>query len=329
MNIKRIQEILKRREVTLIGLILLLAAAVSLRAPAFLSWGNLNDILNDTAILVMMGLAQYLIILTGGIDLSVASIMGLSGMCAAMLNKMDPTMPIPVVVLVALGAGLALGALNGTLVGWAGISSIIATLGTISIYRGAVFLLSGGQWISAHEMTEGFKLIPDAKFFGIAAIVWYMALVVVLFGVFMTMTKAGRQIYAIGGNKTAAQYVGISEKKVNFLVFSLSGLVSGFCGLLYVARYAAAQNDTAVGFELSTVAACVIGGVSIAGGSGTVGGVFLGAVFLGIINNALTVVNLSPFYQMAIQGVVILTAILANVILAQRAEKQALARRSI
>lgn len=323
------KDILKRREVVLIGLILLLSTVVTLRAPAFATWGNLNDILNDTAILVMMGLAQYLIILTGGIDLSVASIMGLSGMCAALLNKMDPTMPIPVIVLVALGAGLALGAFNGTLVGWAGISSIIATLGTISIYRGAVFLLSGGQWISAHEMTEGFKLIPDAKFLGMSAIVWYMVLVVLLFAVFMTMTRAGREIYAIGGNKTAAQYVGINEKKVNFLVFSLSGLVSGFCGLLYVARYAAAQNDTAAGFELSTVAACVIGGVSIAGGSGTVGGVVLGAIFLGIINNALTVVNLSPFYQMAIQGFVILAAILANVILAQRAEKRALARRTI
>lgn len=320
---------LQRREAVLIGLILVLFTLVSLRAPGFASVGNINDILNDTAILIMMGLAQYLIILTGGIDLSVASIMGLSGMCAALLNKMDPSMPIPVIVLVALLAGLALGAFNGTLVGWAGISSIIATLGTISIYRGAIFLLSGGQWVSAHEMTEGFKLIPDGRFLGVSSIVWYMVLVVILFAMFMNLTRTGREIYALGGNKMAAGYVGIREKKINFLVFSLSGLVSGFCGLLYVARYAAAQNDTASGFELATVAACVIGGVSIAGGSGTVAGVVLGAIFLGIINNALTVVNLSPFYQMAIQGFVILTAIVANVVLAQRAEKASLARRAV
>jgi rhamnose transport system permease protein len=318
---------LKRREVTLIGLILLLFVAVSLRAPGFASLSNINDIFNDTALLIMMGLAQYLIILTGGIDLSVASIMALSGMCAAMVNKLDPSMPIPLVVLIALGAGLALGAFNGTLVGMAGISSIIATLGTISIYRGGVFLLSGGQWISAHQMTEGFKLIPDFKLLGMAAIIWYMILVVILFSVFMNLTKTGREIYALGGNKTAARYVGIQDKKINLLVFSLSGLVSGFCGLLYVARYAAAQNDTATGFELNTVAACVIGGVSIAGGSGTVSGVVLGAIFLGIITNALTVINLSPFFQMAIQGFVILAAIVTNTVMAQRAQKQALARR--
>jgi len=317
----------KRREVTLIGLILLLFAAVSLRAPEFASLSNINDIFNDTALLIMMGLAQYLIILTGGIDLSVASIMALSGMCAAMVNKLDPSMPIPIVVLVALGSGLALGAFNGTLVGIAGISSIIATLGTISIYRGGVFLLSGGQWISAHQMTEGFKQIPDFKLFGLSAIIWYMILVVILFSVFMSLTRTGREVYALGGNKTAARYVGVNDKKINLLVFSLSGLVSGFCGLLYVARYAAAQNDTATGWELSTVAACVIGGVSIAGGSGTVSGVVLGAIFLGIITNALTVINLSPFFQMAIQGFVILAAIVANTIMAQRSQRLALARR--
>ncbi len=321
------KDFLKKREVTLVGLIALLFLAVSLRSPAFASLGNLTDILNDTALLIMVGLAQYLVILTGGIDLSVASIMGLSGMCAALVNKLDPTMPIPLVVLIALGAGLAMGAFNGTLVGLAGISSIIATLGTISIYRGAIFLMSGGEWISAHEMTEGFRMIPDAKFLGVSAIIWYMVLVVLLFAWFMNLTRTGREIYALGGNKTAAKYVGIKDKKVNFLVFSLSGLVSGFAGLLYVARYAAAQNDTASGFELATVAACVIGGVSIAGGSGTVMGVVLGAIFLGIINNALTVINLSPFFQMAIQGFVILAAIVANTIMAQRSERLALARR--
>lgn len=324
-----ISVLFKRREATLTVLILMLFTVVSFRAPGFASLGNLNDILNDTALLVMMGLAQYVIILTGGIDLSVASIMGLSGMCAALLNKLDPAMPIPVIVLVALLAGLALGAFNGTLVGWAGISSIIATLGTISVYRGAIFLLSGGQWISAHEMSEEFKRLPDAQFLGLSAILWYMLLVVVLFAVFMNLTRTGREIYALGGNRTAAAYVGIREKRISFLVFSLSGTVSGFAGLLYVARYAAAQNDTASGFELATVAACVIGGVSIAGGSGTVLGVVLGALFLGIINNALTVINLSPFYQMAIQGFVILAAIVANVVMDRRAQRAALARRAL
>jgi len=325
----RLKQWLLSREVTLVGLIIILLFGVSLRAPGFLTLGNLNDIVNDTALLVMVGLAQYLVILTGGIDLSVASIMALSGMAAAMANKFDPSLPIGVVVLIGLGVGLILGSLNGVLVGWAGISSIIATLGTISIYRGAVFLLSDGQWISAHQMTDGFKLIPDAKFLGMSAMIWYMLLVIVAFAIFTLWTRTGREVYAFGSNKTAAQYVGISAKKINFVVFTISGVVSGLAGLLYVARYAAAQNNTASGFELATVAACVIGGVSIAGGSGSVAGVVLGALFLGIINNSLTVINLSPFYQMAIQGAVILIAILSNILMARRDAERARIRRPI
>jgi rhamnose transport system permease protein len=317
------------REATLIGLIIILLFAVSLRAHEFFTLGNFSDIVNDTALLVMVGLAQYLVILTGGIDLSVASVMALSGMAAAMVNKFDPSIPIGMVVLIGLAVGLVLGAFNGVLVGWAGISSIIATLGTISIYRGAVFLLSGGQWISAHQMTDAFKLIPDAKFLGLSAMIWYMLLVIAAFAVFTLWTRTGREVYAFGSNKTAAQYVGISAKKINFVVFTISGVVSGFAGLLYVARYAAAQNDTATGFELATVAACVIGGVSIAGGSGSVTGVVLGALFLGIINNSLTVINLSPFYQMAIQGAVILIAILSNILMARRDEERARIRRPV
>nr|MDA3833572.1 ABC transporter permease [Spirochaetales bacterium] len=136
-----------------------------------------------------------------------------------------------------------------------------------------------------------------------------------------------REIYAIGGNKTAAKFVGVNEKKLHMIIFTISGMVSGLAGVMWTARYAAAVNETAAGFELQTVAACVIGGVSIAGGSGAVLGVILGALFMGIINNALPVINLSPFFQLFIQGAIVLFAMLINTLSQQRREHQLLKER--
>ncbi len=311
-------ELLRRREFTLFLLLLLLLLAVTLRAPSFFQPGNLYDILNDTAILIMVAIGQMLVIVTGGIDLSVASGIALSGMSVAMLNQYHPGIPIAVVAVISLAIGFVLGSFNGILVSLAGIPPIITTLGTMSIYRGLVFVLSKGEWVSAHEMTEGFRQLPRGAPLGVTNLVLAALLVVLVVAVFLHLSRTGREIYGAGGNRTAAQYVGISLRKINYLVFALSGLIVGLAGLLWVARYASAQNETASSFELQTIAACVIGGVSIMGGTGTVLGVVLGALFLGIVNNALTVINLSPFYQMGIQGFVILVAIVANTLVDRR-----------
>lgn len=250
-------------------------------------------------------------------------------MSLAMLNMKVPLLPIPVVVALAILVGLIQGGLNGLFVGVLRIPSIITTLGTMAMYRALVFLLSGGQWVSAHEMSENFKNIPHTPFLGISGIVWYTAMVVCLVGIFLTYSRWGRFVYAVGGNRTAARLVGISGSKVDGLVFLLSGAISGLAGLLYVTRYAAAQTDSALGYELQAVAACVIGGVSVSGGSGTILGVVLGAFFLGLLYNALTVVNLSPFYQMALQGFAILVAIVANTVVNQKNQKTMVAKRKL
>ncbi len=312
------QELLRRREFSLFILLLLLLLAVRLRAPNFFQPGNLYDILNDTSILIMVAIGQMMVIITGGIDLSVASGIALSGMSVGMLNQYYPNIPILVVVLISLAIGFVLGSFNGVLVSLAGIPPIITTLGTMSIYRGFVFVLSKGEWVSAHEMTEGFRELPRGTPLGMTNLLLSAVLVVLVFAVFLNLSRTGREIYGAGGNKTAAQYVGINLKKINYLVFTLSGIIVGLSGLLWVARYASAQNETAYGFELQTIAACVIGGVSIMGGTGTLLGVVLGALFLGTVNNALTVINLSPFYQMGIQGFVIIVAIVANTLVDRR-----------
>jgi rhamnose transport system permease protein len=323
------KRLLKRRELTLVLVIAVLVAAISLRHPAFLRAANLYDILDDTAILFMVAIGQMMVILTGGIDLSVSSGIALVGMSVGMLNQYYPGIPIALVVLISMAMGFVLGAFNGLLVSQAGIPAIIATLGTLSIYRGFVFVLSRGEWVSAHEMSVAFRELPRGTPLGITNLLLCAIVVTILAALTLGFTRTGREIYGVGGNRVAARYVGISLKRIDFLVFTVSGVIVGLSGLLWVARYASAQNETAAGFHLPTIAACVIGGVSILGGTGTVPGVILGALFLGIVNNALPVINLSPFYQMAIQGFVILAAIVVNTLVDQRNQRLMLRKREL
>ena len=321
-------ELFKKREFNLFVFILFIIFGVSLRTPSFLYINNFVDILNDTAILSMVAIGQLMIIVTGGIDLSVGSSLALSGMSVALLNQYHPGIPIFMIILISIAIGLLLGSINGLLVSQAKIPPIITTLGTMSIYRGLVFVLCKGTWVSAHEMTEVFRVFPRRSFLGISNLIYLSILIVILFLIFLNFTRTGREIYGVGGNKIASQYVGINLKKIQYIVFTLGGGITGLAGFLWVARYAAAQSETAIGFEFQTIAACVIGGVSIMGGSGTIIGVVLGAFFLGIVYNALTMINVSPFWQMAIQGFIILFAIIINTVMDKRNQQLMLRKRS-
>jgi rhamnose transport system permease protein len=319
-------KLFRRREVSLLLFIAGIVVIITIRAPAFFEPANFVYILNDTSVLFMVGIAQMMVILTGGIDLSVASGMAFTGMAVAMINRYYPQVPVLVIVLIALGIGFALGSFNGLLVAVGRIPPIITSLGTLSIYRGFVIVLSGGQSVNAYQMTAGFQSLPRAVFLGLPSLIWFAALTIAVFAVFLSYTRSGREVYAVGGSQLASQYVGIRVPRVQYLVFMMSGLIAGFAGLLWVARYASAQNDSATGFELETIAACVVGGVSIMGGSGSVWGVTLGALFLGIVKNALTQVRISPFWQQAMEGFVIVAAIILNA-LVDRRNRRLFARR--
>ncbi|MCG2821285.1 MAG: ABC transporter permease [Candidatus Atribacteria bacterium] len=322
------RDLFRKREFNLFIFILFIIFGVSCRTPSFLHIGNFVDILNDTAILSMVAIGQLIIIVTGGIDLSVGSSLALSGMSVALLNQYHPGIPIFVIILISIAIGLLLGSINGLLVSQAKIPPIITTLGTMSIYRGLVFVLCKGTWVSAHEMTEAFRGFPRSSFLGISSLIYVSMLIVKLFLIFLNLTRTGREIYGVGGNKIASQYVGINLKKIQYIVFTLGGGITGLAGFLWVARYAAAQSETAIGFEFQTIADCVIGEVSIAGGSGTIIGVVLGAFFMGIVYNALTMINVSPFWQMAIQGFIILFAIIINTVMDKRNQQLMLRKRS-
>jgi rhamnose transport system permease protein len=175
-----------------------------------------------------------------------------------------------------------------------------------------VFLLSGGSWVNAHEFPPQYLAFPMGRLLGITNIVWIAVAVLIAGYVFLNHFRKGRDLYALGGNPIAARYVGINDTHNQMLIYSIIGVASGLCGYLWIARYAVAYTEVAMGFELQTVAACVIGGVSMAGGSGSVLGCLLGSFFLVVIFNALPIINVSPFWQMAISGLVIIAAVILN-----------------
>jgi rhamnose transport system permease protein len=304
--------ILKQREPLLALMVVALVLLVGLRAPVFLSAQSIANLLTDSTLLVMLALTQMLVIVTRGIDLSVASTLALAGMVAAMLAAANPDLPLIVVMLAATATGLVAGLLNGWLIGYLQLPPIVVTLGTMSVYRGLVFVLSGGAWVSAHQMPAGFVAFPLTRLLGLPHLVW-IALAAVLAMVFVARyTRFGRDLYAIGNAPHCAAYIGIPTAKRLFWTYGLSGMVAGLCGYLWVARYAVAYTEIAYGFEFTVIAACVIGGVSIAGGVGSVLGAMLGALFLSVIGNALPVLQVSPFWQSALTGAVILVAVLLN-----------------
>ncbi|MBP1870873.1 rhamnose transport system permease protein [Ensifer adhaerens] len=305
-------KLLKNRELLLVGAILVLIALIAWRFPPFVAPANLARVYNDTSILIILALGQMAVILTRCIDLSMAANLALSGMVAAMLNAAFPGLPIPVIILTAMALGAVLGMVNGALVWKLDIPPIVVTLGTLTIYRGLIFLLTNGKWINAHQMSDAFKSFPRADLAGIPVLSWLSVVMVAAMFLVMTRTPLGRAFFAVGGNPHAAVYTGIDVGRTRFFAYCLSGTLAGLSGYLWVSRYAVAYVDIAAGFELDIIAACVIGGISIAGGIGSVPGAVLGALFLGVIKNALPVINISPFAQMAISGMVIIIAVAVN-----------------
>jgi rhamnose transport system permease protein len=252
------------------------------------------------------------VILTRSIDLSMAATLALSGMIVALLNAAYPGIPVPILLAIAAISGAILGAVNGLLVWKLNIPSIVVTLGTLTIYRGTIFLIAGGQWVNADQLSPAFIAGTRLPVLGIPLLSWFAILIVIVFFIMLTRTTIGRALYAIGVNPTASVYAGIDVGKTKFIAFTIAGTVAGLCGYLWVSRYVIGSVEVAKGYELSIIAACVIGGVSIAGGIGTVGSALLGALFLGVINSALPVINISPFWQMAISGAAIILAVIFN-----------------
>lgn len=322
-------KIAKHREVGLLGFIILLSIIIQILNPQFLTLGNLNDLFTNAAILTILAIGMLLVLLTRGIDLSIAATLALSGMITAQTVSMYPDLHPLLSVLIGIFVGVLCGVILGLLVSKLGVLPIIASLGLMYVYRGSTFMVAGGEWINAHQMPESFKAIATSNILGINTLIFIAIIVFLFFYYFMTFTVTGRRIYAVGSDPESAKISGINIDKILILVYSVMGGLSGLAGVLWVSQYASAQGNTASGYELTVIAACILGGVSINGGVGRITGVLLGAVLLGILNNALPLIHVSPFWQSAIEGAVILFAVLFNVIVNQKYERNQLLRRVI
>ncbi len=302
--------------------ILILAVLVAFRAPAFFTVENAKDILLNISILSIVALAQTMVIITHGIDLSVSSMIGLVAMMVAFLMKQNPDFPVIGAVFLGISLGAVLGVFNGLIISYGKVPPIIATLGTLSIYRGMVFYYSQGTWINSFELPQAFKVLSKGTPLGLPNMVIIAVLFAVVVYIFLNHTRTGRDIFAVGSNPDAAQVAGIRKQRIIFLVYLLSGIACGLAAVLWASRFESAQTNTALGFELQTVAASVVGGVSISGGVGTVPGVLLGALLLGIIENALPLMRISPFWQLAAQGLLILVAVVTDNLILQSAQRR-------
>ncbi len=321
------------RELGLSLIIILISAIVNLQTGGkFLTFSNINNMLSEASILALLAIGMMTVIVTGGIDLSIGANMALSAMVSTTLMKQSLSSggifsnPF-IVIVIAILIGTICGIVVGNLVSRFKIFPIIATLGMMYVFRGLTYIVSGGSWVLQQNMSKSFLSIATGTILGINNLIWITALFYILAFIFMGYTKTGRQIYAIGNDTESARANGINTKFISTLVYVIMGALSGLAGILYVCKYAAAQGETAIGYEMNVIAACVLGGVSINGGTGKVGGVLLGSLLFGVLQNALPLINNSQFIQDFIRGSIILISVLLNIVISRRNAAKAIQRK--
>jgi rhamnose transport system permease protein len=309
-----INTLFQRREAGNLVMIALFTIIVGAIQPRFLSLETLRIVMLAVPLIMIAAMGQMMVIVARHVDLSMGSILGFSAIVAGMMFRDMPGSPILVAVLVAIALGALLGLLNGVIVTLFRLPSIIVTLGTLSLYRGLVFLVSNSRQVDPQYIPKALiQMSQTSPLFGIPWIVIIaLSAVLVAYG-FLDHTRIGRQIYALGSNPGAAPLRGIRVVPVTLMVFTISGALAGLAGVMYASRFGYVNPGiTGVGFEFTVIAAVVIGGVSINGGVGTVLGTVLGVILLGMVNVALPILGVSPFWQSAIYGAVIIIALLID-----------------
>jgi len=344
--------LLRNRELGLSLVLLALVGLIGLRNPAFASLNNLQFILGDTAIMIVLALGMMFVLLVGSIDISISAVMALSAMTAGIVMKnnlsqaeaqalaegavsaaaVKVSTPLPLLLLLAAGVGAGCGLVNGLLISYGRVLPIVATLGSQYIIYGLSHLVSGGQAVYRKDMSEDFIQFTRGSFLGFNSKVWIMLAAFLVLLVFITYTRHGRRLYAVGSNAEAARLSGINVRAVTLSAHVIMGILAGLAGMLYASHDNKITQDMAMGYEMYVIAACVIGGVSVTGGSGKILGVALGALTIGVINNGLTMLRLtgnSEFWKKAIQGAVILVAIITNVYIQRGHERRVLRERRL
>ena len=328
--LKKGTELLRSREISLMLVMVLLCALIQWRSGGkFLTPTVINQLTQNYAYTAVLAFGMLLVLLIGGIDISIGATLALSGMSTCLMMRdgfiTNPVLAFAFSTLVGTICGLFI----GVVISKGKVIPIIATLGLQYIFRGLTYFIFKTQWVSSDKMLAGYKDFALGNFLGINNLFW---IVLILFGVmivFLKWTGFGRQIYAVGSNADAAKISGINIDRVKIIVYTLNGAICGLAGAMYTSLYASAQGNMATGAEMDVIAACVIGGVSLNGGQGSAFGVLLGAITIAIISKSLSLVGIDAFWQQALKGTIILVAVLVNVIVQRNAARKALEGRDI
>lgn len=326
-----LKKITGSREAILAIVLIVLSIIIQIKSPSFLTLTSILDMLKNNAVIMVLALGMLGVLLIGGIDISIASTCALTGMTVGLLVKYNVVTNTFMLFVIAIAIGLVCGLLIGLIVSKGKVLPIIATMGFMYIYRGLAYVISDNQWASAADLGT-FKDFALQNYLGFGVInnVLMITLVCyILFFVVMKWTTLGRKIYAVGSNIEAAEVSGINTGRIKLIVYTIMGVLGGLCGAMAVAVYSSAQPNMMYGQEMDVIAACVIGGVSMNGGRGSVVGVFLGALTMAIINKALPLVGIDSIAQNTVQGVIIMVVIIMNVMMQRSAQKSNLKRREM
>lgn len=292
-----------------VALILLaLCIALTLATDRFLTQTNLFSVMRAFSFIAIIAIGECMVIISGGVDLSVGSIFGFSGLISAIaLNRWGWSIPGGIAIGMAVGTGI--GMVNGGLITKLRLPPFIATLGMLSVVRGLAYAITSGYPV---RVPSEFNVLGQGYAGPVPYPVIYMAVLGIIFSIFLKKTVFGRRIYAIGGNEEASAISGIRVNRVKMMVYTLAGLLAGTSGVISIARLGVAQSTAGLGWELDVVAAVIIGGASLSGGKGTILGAILGAAIMGVLRNGLVLLNVSPYWQQAVIGLVIIVAIAAD-----------------
>jgi ribose transport system permease protein len=295
--------------------LIVLFIGLSIASPYFLTANNLTSVARQTAVFNTMALGMTIVIVSGGIDLSVGSILGLAGLIGTM--ALERGFPIVVGVLTGIAVGMLCGFLNGLLITRLRIPPFVVTLGTLGVYRGLALIFSNG--LPVHKIPAGFSYLGEGSLLGIPFVVWMLVICAVFVHVILEHTRLGRYAFSIGSNKVASLYAGIPVDFHITAVYSIGGALTGLAGMIEASRLMTGQPTAGQGYELQAIAAVVIGGGSLNGGEGSVVGTLIGAFIMGLLSNGADLLNISNYWQQVIIGSVIILAVTLDEVRKRRA----------
>ncbi len=298
------------REYGLLIIFIVLVIALGLTTPTFRKTVNIINIIKQASVNGILSMGMMIVIITGGIDLSVGSIVGISGVCAALCAQ-DGSGKVVIPVLAGVGVGLLIGLLNGVGTAFGSIPPFIITLGAMSIARGLALVISGG--VPVINLSESFVEIASGTLFGIPLLPYYFITIALIFAFVLNQTVFGRHIYSIGGNAAASKVSGINVNTHLMFVYMISGICAGMGGVLMAARTSQGSPVMGTGYEMDAVTAVVVGGVSMSGGLGKTRNVVIGALFIAVVENALTIFGVDANWKQVVKGIIIIGAVLLDV----------------